>query len=156
MIRNIPVNIIYSLFIVFLFTVFIDKVVLAANCSQKHLKLRAHISTRRCGNGTVFSISVWEMVTIFYLWKFSLLLSSETEEMCQRVGSQGDMQCWCKPFIFWDWKGRSFKGIDRPFQGGVKSSLIRSLFINWRLGNFFSLILKGFHHKISKKLIDAA
>jgi hypothetical protein len=47
-------------------------------------------------------------------------------------------------------------GIDRPFQGGVKSSLIRSLFINWRLGNFFSLILKGFHHKISKKLIDAA
>ncbi len=28
--------------------------------------------------------------------------------------------------------------IDRPFRGGVKSSLIRSLFINWRLGNFFS------------------
>ncbi len=57
-------------------------------------------------------------------------------------------------------KGRcesNIKGIDRPFQGGVKSSLIRSLFINWRLGNFFlSLILKGFHHKISKKPKDAA
>jgi hypothetical protein len=49
-----------------------------------------------------------------------------------------------------------FKGIDRPFRRGVKSSLIRSLFINWRLGNFFLLILKGFHHKISKKPIDAA
>ncbi len=53
------------------------------------------------------------------------------------------------------WK-KVFKGIDRPFPGGVKSNLIRSLFINWRLGNFFLLILKGFHHKISKKPIDAA
>jgi hypothetical protein len=51
----------------------------------------------------------------------------------------------------------TLKGIDRPFRRGVKSSLIRSLFINWRLGNFFLLlILKGFHHKISKKPIDAA
>jgi hypothetical protein len=50
------------------------------------------------------------------------------------------------------------KGIDRPFWGGggVKSSLIRSLFINWRLGNFFVLILEGFYHKISKKPVDAA
>ncbi len=48
------------------------------------------------------------------------------------------------------------KGIDLPFRRGVKGSLIRSLFINWRLGNFFLLILKGFHHKISKKPIDAA
>ncbi len=31
-----------------------------------------------------------------------------------------------------------FKGIDRPFGGRVKSRLIRSLLINWRLGNFFS------------------
>ncbi len=30
------------------------------------------------------------------------------------------------------------KGIDRPFGEGVKSRLIRSLLINWRLGNFFS------------------
>jgi hypothetical protein len=51
---------------------------------------------------------------------------------------------------------RQFKGIDRSFRRGVKSSIIRSLFINWRLGNFFLLILKGFHHKISKKPIDAA
>ncbi len=49
-----------------------------------------------------------------------------------------------------------FKGIDRPFLRGVKNSLIRSLFKNWRLRNFFSLILKGFHHKISKKPKDAA
>jgi hypothetical protein len=48
------------------------------------------------------------------------------------------------------------KGIDRPFRGKVKSSLIRSLFINWRLGNFFLLILKGFHHKISRKPMEAA
>jgi hypothetical protein len=63
-----------------------------------------------------------------------------------------------KGHTLWNFLYTSFvlKGIDRPFQGGVKSSLIRSLFINWRLGNFFSLILKGFHHKISKKLIDAA
>ena len=37
----------------------------------------------------------------------------------------------------------SIKGIDRPFRRGVKSSLIRSLFINWRLGNFFSSLFKG-------------
>ncbi len=48
------------------------------------------------------------------------------------------------------------KGIDRPFGGRVKSRLIRSLLINWRLGNFFFLILNGVHHKISKKAIDAA
>jgi hypothetical protein len=48
------------------------------------------------------------------------------------------------------------KGIDRPFGGGVKSRLIRSLLINWRLGNFLKLILNGFHHKISKKPKDAA
>jgi len=48
------------------------------------------------------------------------------------------------------------KGIDRSFRRGVKSSLIRSLFINWRLGNVFFLILKGFHHKISKKPKDPA
>ncbi len=51
---------------------------------------------------------------------------------------------------------RHIKGIDRPFGGGVKSRLIRSLLINWRLGNFFIIILNGFHHKISKKPIDAA
>ncbi len=43
------------------------------------------------------------------------------------------------------------KGIDRPFRGGVESILIRSLLVNWRLGNFFYLILKGLIHKISKK-----
>jgi hypothetical protein len=32
----------------------------------------------------------------------------------------------------------TLKGIDRPFGGRVKSRLIRSLLINWRLGNFFS------------------
>ncbi len=48
------------------------------------------------------------------------------------------------------------KGIDRPFGEGVKSRLIRSLLINWRLGNFFFLLLNGFHHKISKKLTDPA
>jgi hypothetical protein len=36
-----------------------------------------------------------------------------------------------------------FKGIDRSFRGGIKISLIRSLFINWRLGNFFSSHFKG-------------
>jgi hypothetical protein len=49
-----------------------------------------------------------------------------------------------------------FKGIDRPFGEGVKSRLIRSLLINWRLGNFFFLLLNGFHHKISKKPTDPA
>ncbi len=47
--------------------------------------------------------------------------------------------------IFWE-KSKSLpssyfallKGIDRPFREGVKRSLIRSLFKNWRLGNFFS------------------
>ncbi len=32
----------------------------------------------------------------------------------------------------------NFKGIDRPFGEGVKSRLILSLLLNWRLGNFFS------------------
>ncbi len=48
------------------------------------------------------------------------------------------------------------KGIDWPFGGGVESILIRSVFVNWRLGNFFYLILNGLHHKISKKLLYAA
>jgi hypothetical protein len=43
------------------------------------------------------------------------------------------------------------KGIDRPFGGGVESILIRSLLVNWKLGYFFYLILKGLLHKISKK-----
>jgi hypothetical protein len=34
--------------------------------------------------------------------------------------------------------------------------LIRSVMTNWRLGNFFYVILKGLHHKISKKPIVAA
>jgi hypothetical protein len=38
---------------------------------------------------------------------------------------------------------QDIKGIDRPFRGWVKISLIRSLFINWRLGNFFSSHFKG-------------
>jgi hypothetical protein len=37
---------------------------------------------------------------------------------------------------------RYIKGIDRPFGGRVKSRLIRSLLINWRLGNFFSSYFK--------------
>jgi hypothetical protein len=51
---------------------------------------------------------------------------------------------------------KSFKGIDRPFGGGVESILIRSVFVNWRLGNFCYLILNGLHHKISKKVLYAA
>jgi hypothetical protein len=47
-------------------------------------------------------------------------------------------------------------GIDRPFGGGVESILIRSLLLNWRLGYFFYLILKGLLHKISQKPVDAA
>ncbi len=46
------------------------------------------------------------------------------------------------------------KGIDRPFGEGVKRRLIGSLLINWRLGNFFFLLLTGFHYKISKKPTD--
>jgi hypothetical protein len=48
------------------------------------------------------------------------------------------------------------KGIDRPFPGRVESILIRSLLVNWRLGYFLNLILKGLLHKISKKPLDAA
>jgi hypothetical protein len=48
------------------------------------------------------------------------------------------------------------KDIDRPFGGGVESILIRSLLLNWRLGYFFYLILKGLLHKSIKKPVDAA
>ncbi len=48
------------------------------------------------------------------------------------------------------------KGIDRPFRGGVESILIRSLLVNWRLGHFLNLILKGLLHKICEKPLDAA
>jgi hypothetical protein len=51
---------------------------------------------------------------------------------------------------------QTLKGIDRPFRGGVESILIRSLLVNWRLGYFLNLILKGLLHKISKKPLDAA
>ncbi len=33
--------------------------------------------------------------------------------------------------------------------------LNRFVMTNWKLGNFFYFILKGYHHKISKKPIDA-
>jgi hypothetical protein len=49
-----------------------------------------------------------------------------------------------------------FKGIDRSFELRGKIRLIRSEMTNWRLGNFFYVILKGLHHKISKKPIVAA
>ncbi len=45
----------------------------------------------------------------------------------------------------------SLKGIDRPFGEGVENILIRSVLVNWRLGYFFYLILKGLLLKISKK-----
>jgi hypothetical protein len=48
------------------------------------------------------------------------------------------------------------KGIDRPFGGGVESILILSVLLNWKLGYFFYLILKGLLHKISIKPLDAA
>jgi hypothetical protein len=51
---------------------------------------------------------------------------------------------------------KAIKGIDRPFRGGFESILIRSLLLNWRLGYFLNLILKGLLHKISKKPLDAA
>ncbi len=47
-------------------------------------------------------------------------------------------------------------GIDRSFELRGKIRLIRSVMTNWRLGNFFYVILKGLHHKISKKPIVAA
>jgi len=48
------------------------------------------------------------------------------------------------------------KGIDRSFELRGESRLNRFVMTNWRLGNFFYFILKGHHHKISKKLKDAA
>ncbi len=49
-----------------------------------------------------------------------------------------------------------FKGIDRSFELRGESRLIWSVLANWRLGNFLKYILKGHHHKISKKPLDAA
>jgi hypothetical protein len=51
---------------------------------------------------------------------------------------------------------RVFKGIDRPFELGGESRLIRSVITNWMFRKFFYLILKGLHHKISIKPWDAA
>jgi hypothetical protein len=45
----------------------------------------------------------------------------------------------------------ALKGIDRSFEMRGKIRLIRSVMTNWRLSNFFYVILKGLHHKISKK-----
>ncbi len=47
------------------------------------------------------------------------------------------------------------KGIDRSFELRGEIGLNRFVRTNWRLGIFF-FILKGHHHKISKKPIDAA
>ncbi len=44
-----------------------------------------------------------------------------------------------------------FKGIDRSFELRGESRLVWSVMTNWRLGNYFYFILKGHHHKISKK-----
>ena len=43
------------------------------------------------------------------------------------------------------------KGIDQTFGEGVKSRLIRSLLINWRLGNFFSSPFKWISSQDQKK-----
>ena len=51
---------------------------------------------------------------------------------------------------------RVLKGIDRSFELRCEIRLNRFVMTNWRLGNFFYFILKGQHHKISKKPIDAA
>ncbi len=40
-------------------------------------------------------------------------------------------------------EAQKLKGIDRPFGGGVESILIRSVFVNWRLGYFFLSYFKG-------------
>ncbi len=50
----------------------------------------------------------------------------------------------------------TFTGIDRSFELRGEIRLIWSVMTNWRLGNFFYFILKGHHHKISKKPQDAA
>jgi hypothetical protein len=49
------------------------------------------------------------------------------------------------------WSVNAFKGIDRSFKLRGEIRLIPSVVTNWRLGNFFHLILNGLHHKISKK-----
>jgi hypothetical protein len=49
-----------------------------------------------------------------------------------------------------------FKGIYRSFELRDEIRLNRSVRTNWRLGIFFYFILKGHHHKISKKPVDAA
>ncbi len=51
---------------------------------------------------------------------------------------------------------RKFKGIDLSFELRGEIRLNRFVRTNWRLGNFFYFMLKGHHHKISKKPIDAA
>ncbi len=50
---------------------------------------------------------------------------------------------------------RLLKGIDRSFELRGERRLIWSIMTNWMLGNFFYFILKGHHHKISKKPLDA-
>ncbi len=54
-------------------------------------------------------------------------------------------------FIWQAWEIQSLKGIDRTFELRGEIRLIWTVKTNWRLGNFFSFILKGHHHKISKK-----
>jgi hypothetical protein len=49
-----------------------------------------------------------------------------------------------------------FKGIDRSFELRGEIKLNRFERTNWRLGIFLYFILKGHHHKISKKPIDSA
>ncbi len=51
---------------------------------------------------------------------------------------------------------RILKGIDRSFELRCEIRLNRFVMTNWRLGYFFYFILKGQHHKISQKPIDAA
>jgi hypothetical protein len=48
------------------------------------------------------------------------------------------------------------KGIERSFELRCEIRLNRFVMTNWRLGNFFYFILKGQHHKISKKPLDTA
>jgi hypothetical protein len=55
-----------------------------------------------------------------------------------------------------EYENKRVKGIDRSFELRCEIRLNRFVMTNWRLGNFFYFILKGQHHKISKKPLDAA
>jgi hypothetical protein len=106
-------------------------------CQKESLRIE-FIHCFRCRSGSRKIQSLFELVgsgRIFFRHSFGFGSRNELAFLT-KISLNTDIQhflskAFQKVFL------QLFKGIDRPFGGGVESILIRFLLVNWRLGYFF-------------------